>query len=829
MFANINNQKFTLLTAMNKLTTFLILFFITQLSIAQTFTIRGFVTDQSTGERLLNANVYDQKIHSGTITNNFGFYSLTFPLGQYSIVCSFVGYQTQIIEINFQRDTVIDFKLAPKTEMEEVIIMGQKIESQLTNAQMSKVEIPMEKVQSLPSFLGEADVIKTIQLLPGVQSGTEGTSGLYVRGGGPDQNLILLDDVPVYNAEHLFGFFSVFNADAIKSVSFYKGGFPARFGGRLSSVLDIRMKDGNEKQLHGNFTIGLISSKLNLEGPLVKDKTTFNFSARRTYADLLARSAIVKASDGEDVGGYFFHDLNMKITHKFSDRSRVYLSAYNGRDKAYYRHDSQSINHQSYSSYNNQGLPSTSTQVTDNWQSKDKLSIGWGNITTALRWNYIISNRLFANTTITYSRYQFDVMENSVNKNLTTGKIGDTFGLEYKSGIEDFAFKMDFDYFPLPNHRIKYGGNINDHTFRPGILAFNKSGEEELTVIDTAFGNPNIRAQELYAYFEDNIDLNGRLSVNLGLHSSGFYVDDTFYASLQPRISARWLASDRLSFKAAYSKMSQNVHLLSSSTINLPTDLWLPTTKKVKPQNSHQFALGGVYQVNPAIDFTVEGFYKSMDHLLEYKEGASFVGATNGWEDKVEMGKGWSYGAEFLLQKNTGKTTGWIGYTWGKAERQFDNLNWGQKFYARYDRRHDVSVVMTHRFSKRFDVGMTWVYGTGNAVTLPTQNVNAAPIPFSSYSYYGYQNQYEYYGQRNNYRMPSYHRMDVGFNVHKQKKHGIRTWNLSVYNAYGRQNPFFLYFESTTQSEAQATGKSRKLSQLSLFPIIPSISYSYKF
>ncbi|HAH23331.1 MAG TPA: TonB-dependent receptor [Prolixibacteraceae bacterium] len=798
---------------MRKSTAFLVLLLITQLIHAQTFTIRGFVSDQSNGERLLNANVYEQRVNRGTVTNNFGFYSLTFPAGKYSIACSFVGYQSQILTINLQRDTVVDFKLAVKADMAEIKVIGQKVESQLTSTQMSRVDVPMEKVQSLPAFLGEADVIKTIQLLPGVQSGSEGTSGLYVRGGGPDQNLILLDDVPVYNAEHLFGFFSVFNPDAIKSVSFYKGGFPARYGGRLSSVLDIRMKDGNEKELHGNFSIGLISSKFNLEGPLVKDKTTFNLSARRTYIDLLARPLITKNSNGQDVGGYYFYDLNAKITHKFSDRSRIYLSAYNGLDKAYARHDSKDT-------WNGQTT-----------QNKEDLGIGWGNITTALRWNYLFSNRLFANTTITYSRYLFNVNEKTVNKNLTTGENGDLFGLNYKSGIEDFGLKMDFDYFPNPDHRIKYGGNIIDHTFRPGILAYNetKSQDNFDSKIDTALGNPNIRAQELYAYFEDNIDLTSRLSVNVGLHSSAFFVDDTFYASLQPRVSARWLVSNHLSVKGAYSKMSQNIHLLSSSTISLPTDLWLPTTKKVKPQTSHQFALGTVYQVNPAIDFSIEGFYKSMNHLLEYKEGASFVGATTGWEDKVEMGKGWSYGAEVLLQKNTGKTTGWIGYTWSKAERQFDNLNWGRKFYARYDRRHDVSFVMTHTFSKKFDIGLTWVYGTGNAVTLPTQNINAAPIPFSSNSYYGYQNQYEYYGQRNNYRMPSYHRMDVGFNFHKQKKHGIRTWNLSAYNAYGRQNPFFLYFESTTPSEAQATGKSRKLNQLSLFPIIPSISYSYKF
>ncbi|HET6559276.1 MAG TPA: TonB-dependent receptor plug domain-containing protein, partial [Prolixibacteraceae bacterium] len=662
------------------------------------------------------------------------------------------------------------------------------------------------------AFLGEADVIKTLQLLPGVQSGSEGTSGLYVRGGGPDQNLMLLDDVPVYNADHLFGFFSVFNPDAIKSISFFKGGFPARYGGRLSLVLDIRMKDGNDKEMHGNFSIGLISSKLNLEGPIVKDKTTFNFSARRTYIDLLARPLVTKASKGEDVAGYFFHDLNMKITHKFSDRNRIYLSAYNGRDKAYARHESENT-------YNE-----------NNWQNKDKLSIGWGNITTALRWNYVFSNRLFANTTLTYSRYQFDVMERSSRENLTTHKMEDAFGLNYKSGIEDFGLKIDFDYYPVPNHRIKFGGNAIDHTFRPGILAYHETEGDSQVPEETSFGNPNIRAQELYAYIEDNIEITPRISVNAGLHASVFYVDQKPYASLQPRLSARWLATRNLSFKAAYSKMSQNIHLLSSSTISLPTDIWVPTTRKVKPQNSHQLALGAVYQLSPAFDLSVESFYKSMTNLLEYKEGASFIGASTNWEDKVEMGKGWSYGTEVLLQKTAGKTTGWIGYTWAKAERQFDNLNWGRKFYARYDRRHDVSFVMTHEFSKRFDVGLTWVYGTGNAVTLPTQRVDEANIPFQwDYFYHQRSKKYEYYGQRNNYRMPAYHRMDVGFNFHKQKKHGVRTWNLSFYNAYSRQNPYFLYFESTSEYDYNQTNKIRRLKQLSLFPILPSISYSYKF
>lgn len=797
---------------MNKSALLLFLLLLAHVCISQNYTIRGFVSDAKNGERLLNANVYEKQSIRGTITNNFGFYSLTLPKGNYTLVSSYVGYQSQALTIHLQSDTVINFMLDVKGELNEVTVIGQKVESQLTSTQMSRSEVSMDKVKSLPAFLGETDVIKTIQLLPGVQSGSEGTSGLYVRGGGPDQNLMLLDDVPVYNAEHLFGFFSVFNPDAIKSVSFFKGGFPARYGGRLSSVLDIRMKDGNDKEMHGNFSIGLISSKINLEGPIVKDKTTFNLSARRTYIDLLARPFITKASKGEDIAGYFFHDLNMKITHKFSERNRIYLSAYNGRDKAYARHESED-------SYNN-----------NNWEYKDKLSIGWGNITTALRWNYVYNNRLFANTTLTYSRYQFDVMERSTEKNLTTGQNGDLFGLNYKSGIEDFGLKMDFDYYPVPTQRVKFGVNAIDHTFRPGILAYHETEENSTAKADTSFGNPNIRAQELYAYLEDNIEITPRISFNAGLHASVFYVDQKVYASLQPRLSARWLATRNLSFKAAYSKMSQNIHLLSTSTISLPTDLWVPTTRKVKPQNSHQYALGAVYQLSPAFDFSVESFYKSMTNLLEYKEGASFIGASTNWEDKVEMGKGWSYGTEVLLQKTKGKTTGWIGYTWSKAERQFDNLNFGRKFYARYDRRHDVSFVMTHEFSKRFDVGLTWIYGTGNAITLPTQRVDEANIPFQwDYYYNGRNEKYEHYGQRNNYRMPAYHRMDVGFNFHKQKKHGIRTWNVSFYNAYSRQNPYFLYFESTSDFDYTQTNKTRRLKQLSLFPILPSISYSYKF
>lgn len=778
-------------------------------SFAQFQTISGYISDNSSGERLINASVYIPQLEKGAVSNNFGFYSLSVPLGVYTVICSFVGYTPSKIKIDLAHDTIINIKLETNTQLDEITVTGQKANPKVQSTQLSHSDISMEKVKSLPAFMGEADIIKTIQLLPGVQAGTEGSSGLYVRGGGPDQNLILLDDVPVYNADHLLGFFSVFNSDAIKSISFYKGDFPARFGGRLSSVLDIRTKDGNEQELHGNFSIGLISSKLNLEGPIVKGKTTFNFSARRTYLDLVARPLIKSATNNETNAGYFFHDLNMKISHKFSDKSRLYLSCYNGLDKAYARYKSD------YSEDNN-----------TLFRDKDNASLKWGNLTTALKWNYIFSNKLFMNTTLIFSNYKFDVSNDSETRNLNNNTTITSSGLNYISGIRDLGLKADFDYFPLTGHRIKFGLQATNHYFRPGIFAYSdKVAEQEGNNIDKTYKDRNINTQELAIFAEDNFDLTSKLSVNAGIHSSAFLVDGKLYPSLQPRLSARYLVTDRFSLKAAYAKMSQNIHLLSSSTINLPTDLWLPTTKRVKPQNAHQFTVGGVYQLKSGLDFSVEGFYKKMTNLLEYKEGASFAGVSTGWEDKVEMGKGWSYGTEFLLEKTMGKTTGWIGYTLSWAQRQFENLNFGEKYFARYDRRHDVSFVLTHKFSNRFDVGLTWVYATGNAVTLPTQVVDGLDIGNGNI-------QYEYFGNRNNYRMPAYNRMDVGFNFHKQKKHGVRTWNISFYNAYSRKNPFFMFFQNTNQSldpKDQASGNYRVLKQVSLFPIIPSFSYSYKF
>lgn len=795
---------------------FIVFFLFPLFSMAQHATISGYVSDTKTGERLINATVFNSSTAKGCISNSYGFYSLTIPLGEYKLVYSYVGYQKQEVLIRLTKDTLLNVNLAEQATLGEITVKADGPGATLKSSQMSMNTLSMSTVESLPSLLGEKDVIKAIQLLPGVQSGAEGTSGFYVRGGGPDQNLILLDGVPVYNVDHLFGFFSVFNSDAINNVSLYKGGFPARFGGRLSSVLDIRMKEGNMKKIHGNISVGLISSKLNLEGPIIKDKTSFNISARRTYLDLLT-SPIIKAVSKQTSGTttdfrYYFYDLNAKINHKFSDRSRLFLSLYNGKDIA----GGDSKEH--YFNVNE-----------EIWEN-DGFGIDWGNTTGALRWNYMITNKLFSNTTLTYSNYKFNVGQDSEKKSSYEG-ITEFYSTKYKSGIKDLSLKTDFDFYPHPDHQVRFGAGLIHHTFSPGVNALRELEADATAAVDTTYGNKRIRALELGIYAEDNFNLGSRFEVNAGLHISAFSVQDKFYTSLQPRLSVRYLATEKLSFKTAFSTMQQYVLLLNNSRISLPTDLWLPVTSKIKPQNSWQIAAGTVYDFGSGIDLSVEGFYKKMNNLIEYKEGASYFSAGEGWEDQVERGEGWSYGLEVLLRKTIGKTSGWIGYTWSKSERQFDNVNFGRVYPARYDRRHDISLVLTHKFSERFDVGMNWVFGTGNAFTLPTQNYQT--IKVDGISYWSGNNVISHFDRRNNYRMPNYHRLDFSLNWHKQKKHGIRTWSLGLYNAYSRQNPFYVYYgrdeKVPVYKEGQQIAYKKALKQFSLFPLIPSITYSYKF
>lgn len=775
------------------------LFCINQTVVGQKYTISGFIDDASSGESMISGTVYDELSKQGVVSNVYGFYSLSLPAGPVKIAFSYVGYQTQIFEFNLQKDTTIKVNLQPSVLLNEVVITSKR-ESQVDNAQMSVVEIPISTIKSLPVFMGEKDILKAIQLFPGVQSGGEGTSGLYVRGGGPDQNLILLDGVPVYNADHLFGFFSVFNPDAIQHVSLIKGGFPARYGGRLSSVLDIRMKEGNNKEFQGEFSVGLIASKITVEGPIIKNKSSFVISARRTYIDLLAKP-FIKSFNESTSGGYYFYDLNTKLNYIISEKDRVFLSLYTGQDKAYMKFK------ESYYYDDTQ------------YNSTGKAGLDWGNITTALRWNHVYTNKLFSNVTATFSRFRFDISEQFINSETTNGVTETSdYKFSYFSGIHDWAIKADFEYHPSPGHRILAGVSDIYHTFSPGstIFKFNDAVDDSYD-IEATYGNNRVFAHESALYVEDELDVTPTLKINSGLHFSVFNVHGTTYQSLQPRLNVRYIIKENWSAKASFSRMNQYILLLTNSGIGLPTDLWLPATKDIKPQESWQIAGGIFHDLKNGLEVSVEGFYKTMENLIEYKEGADFFSISMTWEEKIETGKGNAYGAEVLIRKQEGKTTGWIGYTLSWANRQFENLNFGEPFPYRYDRRHDIGLAITHNVNENIDFGLVWVFGTGNAVSLPIEKYPSAGL-VNNWNY----GEIQYYDGRNGFRTPSYHRLDLGVNLHKKLKKGERTWSFNIYNVYNRKNPFMIYFGSDNY------GNSR-LKQLSLFPMIPSFSYSFKF
>ena len=785
-------------------------------------TISGYVQEAESGEKLIGGTVYDLNSGKGTITNDYGFYSLTLPKDSIRLRISYIGYQTQIFETFLEADVSKIFYLKDQM-LKEVEILSSQEEQVHIKAEMSTVDLSMDKVKSLPALLGENDIMKTIQLLPGVQTGSEGSSGLYVRGGGPDQNLILLDGVPVYNASHLFGFFSVFNSDAINSTKLVKGGFPARYGGRLSSVIDIKMKEGNMKKFHGQGSIGLISSKISLEGPIIKDKTSFIVSARRTYLDILARPFIAASQrnqstkDGGDPnnistnnGGYFFYDFNAKINHKISDKHRLYFSHYMGKDKAYL----DAVDNYSYDS----------TVGTDTTNS----ILRWGNIISALRWNYMPTNKVFINTTLRYSKYDFLIAFGN-NSTETTNSIttNQNFSYAYVSNIEDWSGKVDVDWMPNPDHLVKFGVGDIYHTFTPGVNQFQFSNSQDsISALDTTFGANKHYAHEISGFIEDEWTVNGRLKGNLGVHYSSFLVGNSHYSSIQPRLSFRYLIDDQTSFKLGYAKMAQFLHLLTNSGIGLPTDLWVPATEKIKPQFSDQIAIGLARTFNNKFEVSLEGYYKTMDNLIEYKDGASFFDSQTDWQDKVFIGRGVSYGGELLIEKKVGKTTGWIGYTLSWTDRQFDSINFGNSYPYRYDRRHDIGIALTHEFNDNVNLGIVWVYGTGNAVTLAREaysSFNSSMIDnINNFNLPGQSIEVGHISNRNNYRMPSYHRLDVSVNLKKQKKWGERTWSFGVYNAYNRQNPFYLDFTTDNNGNPQ-------LSQFSLFPLIPSFTYAFKF
>ncbi len=745
-------------------------------SYAQNITISGYISDKKSGERLTGAVVYLPDLQVGTAGNTFGFYSITIPSGNDSVEIkgSYIGYSSFQKKIPRSQNLTLNVELEENKELAEVVITSQKAALH-QKTQMSAIDLPINTIKSLPAFLGEPDIMKAIQLLPGIQGGNEGTSGLYVRGGSPDQNLILLDGVPVYNASHLFGFFSVFNADAIRSVEVIKGGFPARYGGRLSSVIDINMKEGNKNEIHGEGGIGIVASRLTLEGPIQKGKSSFMVSGRRTYIDLLAAPLMT----GNSKGGYFFYDLNGKANFTLGKKDHLYISGYFGNDKFYFSEKSNDLGN----------------------SSRFAGGIKWGNITGVGRWNHEFNPKLFGNLTTYYSQYKFQV---SAESNSTSNGSTDEFLLRYTSGIHDMAAKYDFDYYLSSSHNFKAGVGVIAHTYTPGAQTtkINTGG----TKSDTTIGQSSIYGTEIDAYIEDDVKITPLLKANIGIHFTGFSVRSKFYNSIQPRLAVRYLLSEKLSAKASFVQMNQYINLLTNSSVGLPTDLWVPSTNRIAPQLSHQAAAGLAYTHDAGYEFSLEGYYKTMENILEYKEGASFFNSTTGWEDKVEVGKGTSYGGEVFIQKKKGKFTGMLGYTLSWSNRTFANLNNGRTFPYKYDRRHDFKVAGVYKVSPRIELSAEWLYGTGNAITLPI-------------GYYKDQNGEDItiYGSRNGYRMPAYHRGDVSIRFTKEKKRHDRSWIIGAYNVYNRKNPFFIYEDGG------------KFKQVSLFPIIPSVSYQFKF
>lgn len=773
-------------------------------SYAQKVTLSGTVKDGESGEALIGVNIFDKQNQKGAITNNFGFFSYSSFDSKLDLVFSYVGYEPLQLSLDLRRDTLLTVELTPSGLLKEVVVEGERADPIQESTQMGVINVPLRELKNLPALMGEVDIFKVIQLLPGVQSGSEGASGLYVRGGSPDQNLILLDGVPVYNASHLFGFFSVFNDGAINNVELIKGGFPARYGGRLSSVIDISMKEGNMKEFKGEGSLGLIASKITLEGPIQKDKTSFLFSGRRTYIDLIARPLIKNATDGEEVVGYYFYDLNAKLNHIIDSKNRLYLSYYGGNDTGY-------SNYSSTYEYQ-EGIS----------ESEEKAGLGWGNRIAALRWNHVFNERLFANFTGTFTRYHFDLF--TEYQDVLTPSQGDPpirefYEANYVSQIQDFALKADFEFIPNPEHYLRWGGMWIHHRFTPGVFVSKENDSPEIR----EGGNPS-NSQEVSLYVEDDFSVGSRLKFNLGLHLSGFQAESKTYSALQPRMTMRYLLDPSSSIKASYVEMAQFIHLLTNAGLGLPTDLWVPATDRIGPQESWQVAAGYFKNLGYGLELSVEGYYKAMEGVIEYEDGASFLNTTQDWQDKVTSGEGRSYGVELLLQKKTGKTTGWIGYTLSKTERRFDDINSGEWFPFRYDRRHDISVTAVHQLSDKIDISGTWVFGTGNFISIPTVRYRRENLMnWESDDYYFRGDYIEHYESRNNFQMRSYHRMDVGVNFHKPKKWGRRTWNVSVYNLYNRLNPFYMDIDYNYEQDRN------QLRQFSLFPVLPSVSYRITF
>ncbi|HEX6333023.1 MAG TPA: TonB-dependent receptor, partial [Flavisolibacter sp.] len=758
-------------------------------SIKKKFTISGYITDSKSGERLFGASVYLPGRNRGTTSNTYGFFSLTLEPDTIELHVTYTGYAPYAVRVRLQSDVFVDVRMDTTVAQSQIVVVSSDGKSSPHTRTSGKVEVKPSFIRSVPAFLGEADVMRSLQMLPGIQGGNEGSSGLNVRGGSADQNLILLDGVPVYNASHAFAMFSVFNADAVNHVDILKSAFPASYGGRLSSVIDVHMKEGDKNKFHGEGGLGALFSKLTLEGPIRKGRSSFLVSGRRTYVDLLLLPFVKLAGSETEVVPYFA-DFNAKANFPLGAKDHIYFSLYSGKDK--FR-----VKDRYRFSYD-----TTAYNLTYN------SGFSWGNITAMARWNHVFSRRMFSNFTFTYSRYRFNILQEEERQEESKDLVRES-SQEYFSGIRDWNVKGDIDFYVTPEHFIRGGFSATLHHYRPGVSTFFE--KDSIVRVNTRVDNHSLYSGEYDLYLEDDIRVSHKMKLNVGVRLSAFSVTGTIFTALQPRINWLYRFTNDWSVKASYGHMNQFIHLLTNSNLALPTDLWLPVTSRVPPQSSHQYA-AGVFYSRSGLQASVEMYYKKLKNVIEYAEGAGFSNAYDNWEDMVEVGSGRTYGIEWLFQKTTGKVTGLLSYTLGRSERKFSNINDGRPFPYKYDRRHEVKTAMIWQPSPRFELSGNWVYSTGTAISLPI----AYYFDPATYSYI------DIYNGRNNFRMPDYHRLDVSLRFIRQRKRYQRSWVISIYNAYNKFNPFFRYKEYTLDNKIV-------FKDMAVFPVVPSISYQFKF
>lgn len=771
-----------------------------QLLHSQNFSISGFVEDRETGERLIGVYVTDTVSKRSTQTNDFGFFNLKTTNGsRVAIQATYIGMKSKKISFILHKDTTLNIVMNPVLELNEVVISSSRYGHNVNN-QLGYVIIPVKQLTVTPA-LGESDLLKAIQIQPGIKGGVEGSAGIFVRGGGAGENLFMLDDVPMYNVSHLYGFFSAFNSSAIKDIKLIKGCFPAKYGGRVSSVIDVRSRDGNNKSINGEVSIGVISSKINLEGPVIKNKTTFNISARRSYFDLYSETLKDLNLLNQDFPGYYFYDLNASLTHKFSQKDKVFLSLYKGKDKI--------VNE------NDDSLSDTETEELKDYTHETS---GWGNLISSLRWNHTFNNNLFVNYTIAYSKYNYftsNKYSSTLKDSIYIETVLKSYSAGYNSYIYDIITKSDFEYSSSNNHKLLFGAGNTVHTINPGKNDYSMIDQELNIKTDTSFSNNTLHVNEAFVYLEDEIKPFPELLLISGLRVSGFMSENKMNLNAEPRFSANYEISPHLVIKAGYSRMVQYIHLLTSSGLSMPTDIWIPALKGLKPLKSDQINCGFSFYWPDKALVSIEMYQKWLYNTTDYRNGASLFLDFSPWYQKTTQGKGNAKGIEMSVEKQVGKVTGSINYTLSTASRQYDDLNNGHPFPFDYDRLHDFNVSVNYKISEKWDFSALWLFGTGYPVTIQVEKYSPA---LSVYTIIEHPFIIYYYPSLNNLRLPAYHRLDLGIHYKKQGKIGGHSISFDIFNAYNRKNPINMYYWLNYSFKYNY-----------LLPIIPSLTYTFRF